>query len=196
MPQSNVSVSEVDLRSDFKNYYRHSFVTYKGSCAQVLDFSGNGNGLKAHIALLDGNHWCEPTVVMAHNLDFTIPRLGFVEHNKSWYFLSRKPARRMRKGYCDESIEALNMGPNISYRFSVSLPEVLNQVWNGNKNRISHDSVIIGDKVFYQQSVVGDIKKGKIVLVPGKEKLGEYVCKLLAANWEFHSSKHSLLPLN
>lgn len=197
MPQSNIQVSEVDLQSDFSNYYRGSYLTYQGKCAYVVGFTGQGNKLKAQIRTLgENNNWSSEHYVLANNLDFTIPRLGFVEMDGNWFFLSRRPARRMHKGYCDDNIVAQCMGPSNSDEFHVSHPAILKQVWEGNTNRISHDVVIIGENIFYQCDQVAKVIKGKISVVKGKEKIGEYVCKLLAANWDSHSSKHSLLPLD
>lgn len=196
MPQSNVQVSEVDLRSDMRSYYRGSCVTYKGQCALVNDFTGGNENLKAQIHLLspDGE-WGDVTTVLASNLDFTMPELGYVEMGNTWVHLSRVPARRMRKGYHHECIRMQFLSdPDV--HVEVNSPQLLKQVWYGNTNRLNADAVIFDNKIYFQQDVVANIKGGKVVLVEGKEKIGEYVCKLLASNWEFHSSKHSLLPLD
>lgn len=197
MPQSNVQVSEVDLRHDLRSYYRNSICTHNGEPVLVVDFSGNGATIKAHICRINpvGTDWGEPKVVLWSSIDVNMPVLGYVFSNESWHHLSRVPARRMRKGYNGEGIRAVTAGGGEGCH--VMGIDVIKQVWGGNPDRISHDAVIWNKRLWFQGDIVGNISNtGKITLTPGKEKIGEYVCKLLAANWEFHSSKHSLQALD
>ncbi|AUV61795.1 hypothetical protein FDJ28_gp49 [Pseudomonas phage Bjorn] len=198
MPQSNVQIQEVDLRSDMRSYYRNSVCTHEGNPVLVTDFSGNGETLKAHVCKLRGDGaWSDPKVVLYSSLDVNIPTLGYVFLGDAWHHLSRVPARRMRKGYNTESIaiKSTNRADGIG-PFNAFHPDIIRQIWHGNPDRLNHDSVIWRNCLWFQGDVVGKIVNGKVTLTPGKEKIGEYVCKLLAANWEYHSSKHSLLPLD
>lgn len=198
MPQVNVQVAEFNLKDDMSNYYRHTYVTLDGHPAFVHNVQGRGNNLQFEVTVYSAAGVPSDSTSTRNISDFDLhlPALGFVFFDNTWYHLSRNPQRRMRKGYGEDMIRALPIGTNDN-NCAVTHPDVLKQIWFGNTERISQDCVILNRRIFFQTDEVATIDpEGNIIPTVGKEKLGEFVCKLLAANWDSLSSKHSHLTLN
>lgn len=198
MPQVNVQVAEFNLKDDMSSYYRGTYVTYKGAPAYVHNVLGRGSNIQfeATIYSEDGTPANEPIVRNVNDFDLILPPLGFVKFDNVWYHLSRNPQRRMRKGYGEDMIRAVAVRNEFNH-CSVTHPIVLKQIWFGNTERVSPDCIIIERSIYFQGDEVATVDpEGNIIPTIGKEKLGEFVCKLLAANWDNLSSKHSHLTLN
>lgn len=193
MPQVNQNVAEFSLRDDMCSYYRGTYVTHEGKCAYVHGFSGRDQKMIAEINIIDTDgRQLDMKAVPVSSLDLHLPRLGWVMYENMWFHLSRNPQRRMRKGYSDEMVRFLNPDGQFGH-CSVTETSVLTQIWYGNEDRISHDCIILGRNIHYHQDVVATIDaEGNIIPAIGKEKLGEFVCKLLASNWDTLALKHSL----
>lgn len=206
MPQANVNVSAFDLRGDLNNYYRGSVLTYvdRGERHPALvdridDQEENGN-MTAVIRLLSGGDrpaWGSSRRVPWSALDLILPNLGMVELNGHWYHLCRHPARRMRKGYNAENISLVpledgDMMPDVD----ASDPKIVKQVWFGNPDRIGPTCVVWRKGIYYTTEKVALVNdEGAVTLIQNKEKLGEFVCKLLLNNWDVANLKHSVLTL-
>lgn len=197
MPRADVHVESFDIVSDLRNYYLGCVVTYNGQPAHVGDiFRGQNGTVKATITVLPAHgQWGREQQVEWESLDLNVPRLGYVRVNEAWHYLARSPQRRMRKGYNAELIRAVC--PNgFPSGVDVTQREVIRQVWYGNGDRINHDTIIENGVVYYEQDAVANVDaEGNLILVSGKEKLGEFVCKLLANNWETISSRTSIRRL-
>lgn len=198
MPRAEVSVENFDLVSDLRNYYLNCVVTHEGAPAHVSDIFRNGPGgvIRANIQKLPSNGtWGRDQHVDWDTLDLNVPRLGFVRINDAWHYLARSPQRRMRKGYNSELVRAVCPG-GFPSGIDVMNREVVRQIWYGNGDRIGHDVVVFDNAVYYEQDAVATIDaEGNLILVTGKEKLGEFVCKLLANNWETLTSRTSIRRL-
>lgn len=203
MPQNRREVAPFDFRTDMCQYYRHSIVTYinpqgERIAASVNDFRGEGEDLIAVVHLLrQEGDWSEPQTVPLSQLDLSIPPLGPVFISGAWIHLQRVPARRMRKGYNTETISwAFLEDSPIGIDYGVTSEEVVRQVWYGQPDRISNSVVVWGKGIYYMTDKVATIDdEGQVILIPNKEKLGEFVCKALASNWEVATSKHSVRTL-
>jgi hypothetical protein len=203
MPQSNDRVSRFDIVSDLNSYYRSSIVTLdtKGKSIPVYGegYSNDDGEVKATIRHLNSaqTEWGSRAVVPNEALSYILPPLGLVKYGEFWFHLHRHPARRMRKGFNDECIgwtpvDNHNQGLDIG----VSDPKIVSQVWYGNEDRITHNIVVIGGKIYYTTDHVANVTdEGEVTLITDKEKLGEFVCKTLANNWESVISKTSVRTL-
>jgi len=197
MPQVNQVVSAFSLKEDMANYYRGTYVTYEGKPAYVMNVLGRNENVKFEAQLYgeDGQE-LEAIVREVDRFDLHLPQLGFVKFDNLWFHLSRNPQRRMRKGYGEDMIRCVAAHP-MGGHCPVTHPEIIKQIWFGNQDRISPDCVIVNREIYFQSDVVANIdQEGNIIPVVGKEKLGEFVCKLLAANWDNHSLKYSLRTPN
>lgn len=207
MPQNSRRVSDFDLRHDMLQYYRHSMVTYMDPklgplCAQCGDFQGNNDELQAFIHILKPDakaDWTDGKWVPLEVLDFVLPPLGLVQTpGGEWRLLQRVPARRMRKGYNAENVNwgFLDHPDSGGDDVGVCESSILKQVWYGNTNRINNNVVVWGKGIYYMTDKVATIDdEGNVLLIPNKEKLGEFVCKALANNWDLATSKHSVRTL-
>jgi len=210
MPQSNEILHDFDLKADMRSYYRGSIATYLSapdkdgnvvrSAAYIEDFGGNHRAMTATIRTLPreaGTGWGNAFAVPVAHLEFTLPALGLVQVENEWYHLSRHPARRMRKGYHPETIQAACLdGRNYRHHCDVSDYEVVRQVWYGNPLRITCNIVVWEQDIFYAIDKVASLDaEGNVSLIPNKEKLGEFVCKALANNWDLATSKCSVRTL-
>ncbi len=211
MPQSNQRINEFSLRDDLTHYYSRSVATYRppvskefpeGSAvaAQVLEVHGPNEDITFIVRLLKkgSKAFTNNIPVRGDQLDFTLPPLGLVNMGgDGWFLLNRAPARRMRKGYNEEtinyiSVEDYHEGPEVSPMD----PSVIHQIWYGNDNRVTNNLVVWRKGVYYMTDKVATIDdQGNLILIPNKEKLGEFACKILASNWESVKSKHSDLTL-
>lgn len=204
MPQTNATVAEFDLMSDMSAYYRGAVLTYSDPTtgqvpAYVHGFDGTNEELRACIQPLyqKSKDWETQRWVPVETLDFTLPPLGLVEIDKNWFHLSRSPARRMRKGYHEETIqwsflEGTSRHPDVQ----VTHTAVVKQLWFGNESRITPNIVVWNKGIYYMTDKVATVDdNGQVELIPNKEKLGEFVCKALANNWEKATSKHSVRTL-
>lgn len=205
MPQSNRQVSDYSLRNDMNSYYAGSVVTHVDKdgvkhAALVLEFRGTNAEIVADVRLLpqeSGSGWGAPKRVSLDCLDFTLPPLGLVKQDDKWYHLSRHPARRMRKGYHAETVQ-YNMLHDREYMNGLDIGdyEVIRQTWYGSDDRITHNIVVWDKDIFYGTDKVASLDdEGNILLIPNKEKLGEFVCKALANNWDLATSKFSVRTL-
>lgn len=208
MPQSNRRISQVDLRGDMSNYYRGSVVTYHQpledggyvkKAALVQSFEGNDNELCAGIRTMSEGvaEWSSILYVPFDSLNVELPPLGSVKIGADWIHLVRSPQRRMRKGYNEESIHVNPfelLGWENDYH---SMDErIIQKVWFGCPDRLATNVVLERKGIYFKSELVANVSDdGAIIYIPNKEKLGEFVCKLLANNWEEVRSKHSNLTL-
>lgn len=186
-------VDTVNLKDDMNSYYRGTYVTHKGHCAYVHGFIGRNDNLRAEINYVnrEGEHLDNKTVPVSE-LDLHLPDLGWVKYEDNWFHLSRNPQRRMRKGYGEDMIRFTSTH-EYGNHCPVTHTSILVQVWYGNEDRVSNDCIIHNRNIHYYQDIVATIdEEGNVIPVIGKEKLGEFVCKLLASNWDILASKHSL----
>ncbi len=195
MPRSNRVVDNTSwsLTHDLRNYYLNAVVTYVDPdgfrwAANIADVqTAEDGGIRALIHRLGpepGSGWQDRQWVLWDTLDLTLPRLGMVFVRDQWYFLQRQPARRMRKGYHHETIfvSALE-GGYVDDEMNPLDPEAIRQIWYGNANRITNNIVQVQKRVYYTTELVAEFNdQGQAVLVPGKEKMGEMVCKALSVN--------------
>ena len=194
MPQLHQVVAEFSLVDDLTSYYRGTFVTHQGSCAYVHSFRSNRAGkITADINHVNRSGVHQPIITVAYEeLDLHLPQLGWVQYEGSWFHLSRNPQRRMRKGYGGDMIR-FTPPEGHSGHCEVTDPAVLAQIWYGNDDRVSNDCLILGRNIHFHQDIVASIDaEGNVIPAIGKEKLGEFVCKLLASNWDVLALKHSL----
>ncbi|MNV26604.1 hypothetical protein D3C71_1177290 [compost metagenome] len=203
MPQSNQRVSRFDIVSDLRSYYRGSVVSLesKGKIVPVYveDYASDDGEVKATIRHLNTSHteWASRAVVPNEALSYILPPLGLVKYGNYWFHLTRHPARRMRKGYNDECVGWHPVGDHSQgLDIGVSDPKIVSQVWYGNEDRITHNIVVVGGKIYYTTDHVANVTdEGEVTLIPEREKLGEFVCKALANNWESVISKTSVRTL-
>lgn len=202
MPQSNQRVSRFDIVSDLKSYYRGSVVTLevKGKLLPVYveDFTSIDGEVMATVRHLNASRteWASRAVVPQEALSYILPPLGLVKHGNFWFHLHRHPARRMRKGYNDECVGWEPIDHAHGLDCGVSDPRIVSQVWFGTEDRVTHNIAVVGSKIFYTTDHVADVNEdGQVVLIAEKEKLGEFVCKTLANNWESVTSKTSVRTL-
>lgn len=205
MPQNNRVVSEFDLRTDMEHYYRHSVVTYinpEGTrlAASVNCFRGDNDELTVDIHVLPpdpDSTWASVINVPFETIDWCIPPLGAVLLDGHWFQLQRVPARRMRKGYHNETISwAFLEDSEYNEGYDVRDERVVRQIWYGQPDRISNNVVVWNKGIYYTTDKVATIDdEGNVLLIPNKEKLGEFVCKALANNWELATSKYSVRTL-
>lgn len=183
MPQ----IEQVNIVGDMNNYYSGTIVTHDGQPAKVIEFFQHNNTLKAYVNKLpQSGHWAEHVEVEASSLDFSMPRLGFVSYRGCWFYLSRNPQRRMRKGFHPDLIKIGIIGGNNHESSHLPLMDrvVVSQLWYGNDHRVSHDVIIHNDTLYFELDAVAHIQGENVQLVEGKEKLGEYACKLWHNNSE------------
>lgn len=209
MPQTNLEIAEYNLREDMRSYYRGSVVTFVPQATEdgveplpyaalVEDFRGANNELFADVRLLPRGEggWGPSKRVPVAALAFTLPPLGLVAYQGHWFHLSRQPARRMRKGYHQETITCTPIAGHYRDHPETMSSDIVRQVWYGNVDRISTNIVVHGDGVFYATDKVASLDpEGNVAFIPNKEKLGEFVCKALANNWELATSKYSVRTL-
>lgn len=207
MPQSNRRVSNVDLRGDMNNYYRYSVATYlkptkngvERLAAYIHGYDGANNELQVLISTMGPNDktWGDQKYVPNDAMCYELPNLGSVKHNGEWIHLVRSPQRRMRKGYNEECIHWTYLdGANGQNDHSVLEETVIKQVWYGCDERLSTNVVLESKRIYFKAEHVANVSDdGSILFIPNKEKLGEFVCKLLASNWEEVRSKNSNLTL-
>lgn len=210
MPQSSNRVSSFDLASDLNSYYKGCVVTYlkpqkdgsvKPIPAFVEKFVGESE-IRAHIRTLtevEGSEWTSLAAVPHESLDFILPPLGSVRlPDEHWVHLCKSPARRMRKGYHHETVHVTYMENDHECNFGdgPTNKEIIRQVWYGNPDRIATNVAVWGKGIYYAADLVCTLdSEGAVSLIPGKEKLGEFVCKLLANNWDVATSKYSVRTL-
>lgn len=196
MPRSNRVVdADWSLLADLRSYYRGSIVTYVDSedtrwCFNISEIHQRGNGMFYATGNLLGRdgQWLASAEYDWEMMDLTLPRLGMVEVNNCWFFIQRAPARRMRKGYHWETITyTIPEGMDDEGEVNVIDPRVLAQIWYGTPRRYTNHIVRHGDALYYTTEKIANFTpEGVAVLIPGKEKMGEMVCKQLSAsNWEF-----------
>ena len=180
MPQSNQQVSRFDLVSDLKSYYRGSVVSMedKGKTIPVYveDFTGDSGEIKASVRRLNVAHteWVGRSMVPYEALGFILPPLGLVKCDGFWFHLCRHPARRMRKGFNGECVSWNPVDHGHGMNRDVSDPVIVSQVWYGNEDRITHNIVVIGGKIFYTTDHVANVTdEGEVVFIPEREKLGD-----------------------
>lgn len=179
MPLQEAQVEAVNLSSDMNSYYAGTIVTHGGLPAKVIEFYNNGDALMASIHTLSrGGHWSEQMEVSADSLDTSMPRLGFVRINRCWIYLSRNPQRRMRKGYHSDLIKYNTIGDPSLPSVSIMDRSILLQLWFGSEHRISHKVVLHNNSLYFELEAVAHIQGENVQLIEGKEKLGEYACKL------------------
>jgi hypothetical protein len=202
MPQSNQRVRAFDIVSDLRSYYRGSVVSLevKGKIVPVYveDYSGENSEVKATVRHLNASHseWATRASVPNEALSYVLPPLGLVKYGDLWFHLHRHPARRMRKGFNDECIGWSPVDHGHGLDCGVHDPRIVSQVWYGNEDRITHNIVVIGGKIYYTTDHVANVTdEGEVTLIPEREKLGEFVCKALANNWESVISKTSVRTL-
>lgn len=198
MPRADLRVADFNLVSDLNNYYAGSILTLNGQPARVCEIIGNNDHQEAVVQLLSrSGPFGASRSVPFDELNLTIPRLGMVRSGQSWFYLSRNPQRRMKKGYSHDLIRASCVGTGLSRDGCDPMSEsIIRQVWYGNTDRISEDVVMVGKSVYFEQEVVAHTDdEGNLIILAGKEKVGEFVCKLLANNWDNISSKFSIKRL-
>jgi hypothetical protein len=164
----------------------------------VEDFGNDDGELRASVRVLNSSHteWAGRKLVPYEALNFILPPLGLVKAGEYWFHLHRHPARRMRKGYNDECVGYDPVGHERGLDIGVGDPRIVSQVWYGNEDRITHNIAVIGGKIYYTADHVANVSEsGEVSLIPEREKLGEFVCKALANNWESVISKTSVRTL-
>lgn len=208
MPQSNRRVSEVDIRSDMRHYYRGSIATYlkplaNGSVERLAcyihEYHGDSSELRVEIQTITATaaRWSEHQIVPNEAISYELPHLGSIKVADRFVHLTRSPQRRMRKGYNEENVHWFTLeGDNGDFSCGVMEDYVIKQVWYGCTERLSTNVVLWGKGIYYKTEKVATVDDtGSVIFIPNKEKLGEFVCKLLANNWEEIKSKHSNLTL-
>ena len=156
-----MEVSDQDLRS----YFGNCIVTYKGDPCKVLDVS-NGNFVM--INMFKG----EDVVAPHSEVDTHIPTLGWVKVGTEWLYIYRVPARRIKKGYCQETLgfaTTNGLGNKVSY----DRTSILQQLWKKPRKYPEVLSLPNG-RIYYGTELVVDGG----VDVEGKEKLAGYVRSL------------------
>lgn len=195
MPRSNRVVDNQSWSqvADFRNYYLHTVVTHTDAngvswAAQVQDIQQDDHGvIQANIYRLSREPeggWMDRIWVNWDTLNLIMPRLGMVIINGQWYFLQRQPARRMRKGYGNETIflSALE-GSYVDDEANPLHVDAVRQIWYGCESRITQNIVQVQRRLYYTTEMVAEFnEQGQAVLIPGKEKMGEMVCKALSVN--------------
>lgn len=210
MPQSNRRVSTVNIREDMCNYYHNSVATYlkplsgggyERIACRIESYEGDHTELFACIQLLrpEDNQWGASINVPNEAMCYELPELGTVRLGQhDWIHLIRHPQRRMRKGYNEENVQWVHL-EDVSMRSSecsVMNRQVIKQIWYGCPERLHTNVVLEGKGIYFKAEKVATVSDdGVILFIPNKEKLGEFVCKLLANNWEDVKSKHPLLTL-
>lgn len=184
MPQ----IEQVNIVGDMNSYYAGTIVTHEGQPAKVVEFFSRDNQLKAYVHKLprDG-HWSEDIEVDGDSLDFSMPRLGFIKYRGVWFYLSRNPQRRMRKGFHPDLIKVAYLDNRDGIPLPLMDRAVVNQLWYGNNHRVNHDVVIHNSTLYFELDAVAHIQGENVQLVEGKEKLGEYACKL----WHNNSANNN-----
>jgi hypothetical protein len=203
MPQSNARVSRYDVVGDLRSYYRSSIASLevKGKITPVYieDYADDNGEVKVTVRHLNAaqTEWGSRSVVPQEALSYVLPPLGLVKYGEHWFHLHRHPARRMRKGFNEECIGWAPVGEhNFGLDIGVSDPKIVSQVWYGTEDRITHNIVVTGGKIYYTTDHVANVTDdGEVTLIPEREKLGEFVCKTLANNWELVTSKTSVRTL-
>ena len=202
MPQSNQRVSRFDVVSDLRSYYRCSTasleVNGKTVPVYIEDFESHDGEITATVRQLNSAHteWAGRSIVPQEALSFILPPLGLVKYGNFWFHLHRHPARRMRKGYNEECIGWMAVDHGHGLDCGVQDPRIISQVWYGTEDRITHNIVVTGGKIYYTTDHVANVTdEGEVTLIPEREKLGEFVCKTLANNWESVISKTSVRTL-
>lgn len=207
MPQSNRRVVTVDLRGDMNNYYRYSVATYlkplqgggnERLAAYIHGYDGGNDELQVLISTMGPNDatWGTQKYVPNDAMCYELPSLGTVRHNEEFIHLIRNPQRRMRKGYNEECVQWIHLEGSGNYDHNILAEEVIRQVWYGCTERLSTNVVLENKRIYFKAEHVANVSDdGSIVFIPNKEKLGEFVCKSLASNWEEVRSKHSNLML-
>lgn len=185
MPQVAQRVSDFCLKDDMNSYYRGTYVTHNGECAYVHGFTGRNEKLNAEIEIISpAGVRLDPKVVPLAELDLHLPELGWVQFENLWFHLSRNPQRRMRKGYGEDMVRWVNPVGQHGHCI-VTDNQVLAQIWYGNTERVSNDCVIIGRNIHFHQDIVATIDaEGNIIPEIGKEKIGEFVWKVLSSQPE------------
>ena len=210
MPQSSNRVASVDLAGDMNDYYRGCVVTYNRRSkdgevtpvpALVEKFTGESE-VRAHLRILpneDGAVWSSLVSAPYETLDFVMPPLGLVQvPGGTWVHVYKSPARRKRKGYHPETVHLTFLENDRESHFGGSPLDssIVRQIWYGNPDRIALNVTVWGKGVYYAADLVATVDKdGGVCLIPGKEKLGEFVCKTLANNWDLVVSKYSVRTL-
>lgn len=195
MPRSNRIVETGwSLVADLTHYYRHSVVTYVDHesvrwAFAITEIFEEGGGIFARGNRLVDAEWAAQQTVTWESLDLTLPKLGVVKlGTDEWVCLQRSPARRMRKGYHPETIQQVAIeGIEWVTDLNVLSESIVQQVWYGNEERYTHNIVRVQKRLYFTTDLVGEFdEQGQLVLVPGKEMMGELVCKQLSArNLEF-----------
>lgn len=200
MPRSNRIVDNTSwsLVSDLQSYYRGSVVTYIDpadgerwasqvhAIYEVEDGEDRGKIFASIYRLAkDGTEWLPRVEVWWDQLDLTLPKLGLVEYRAQWIFLQRQPARRMRKGYHNETITYAPLeGAYIPDEFNAMDTECVGQIWYGSSPaRVTNHIVRVQNDLYYTTELIAQFnEQGQAVLIPGKERMGELACKQLLVN--------------
>lgn len=199
MPRSNRIVDNTSwsLVSDLQAYYRNSIVTYVDESGErwatnihaIYEVEDGENMGKIYTSVYrlakDGSSWLPREELWWDSLDLTLPKLGLIEYNGQWIFLQRQPARRMRKGYHNETITyAALEGQYIPDEFNPMDTQAIAQIWYGaGPARITNHIVRVQKDLYYTTELVAQFnEQGQAVLIPGKEKMGELACKQLLVN--------------
>lgn len=200
MPRSNRIVDNTSwsLVNDLQSYYRGSVVTYidpetgekwAANIHAIYEVDGGEDNGKIFASIYrlarDGTAWLDRQEVWWEQFDLTLPRLGLVEYRGQWMFLQRQPARRMRKGYHNETITYAPLeGAYIPDEFNAMDTEIIGQIWYGAKpGRVTNHIVRVQNDLYYTTELIAQFNElGQAVLIPGKEKMGELACKQLSVN--------------
>lgn len=157
-----MDVSDQDLRS----YFGSCIVTFDGDPCKVLDVT---EGRFLLLNMLTGAETSE------HHSDVNthIPTLGWVKVGAEWMYMYRVPARRIKKGYCQETLGFCNTS-GIGSKVSYDRTAILQQLWK--KPRKHPEVLALPDgRIYYSTELVVDVGG---VDVEGKEKLAGYVRSL------------------
>lgn len=157
-----MDVSDQDLRS----YFGNCIVTFEGDPYKVLDAAG---GRFLMVNMLNGKEVSEHhSEVNTH-----IPTLGWVKVGTEWMYMYRVPARRIKKGYCQETLGFCTVG-GVNHKASYDRVSILQQLWK--KRRKNPEVLALPDgRIYYSTELVVDVGGVDVV---GKEKLAGYVRSL------------------
>lgn len=152
--------------SDIYLYWGGCIVTYLNNPYRVMGATPEG------LQLSDALHPEGLITVPLSEVNTHIPPLGWVRVGTEWVYLYRVPARRVKKGYCQESIGCVGIG-GAPHRVDVYRAAVINQLW---KKPRKHPEILELDdgRKFYGTDLV--MNNGQDVV--GKEKLSGYVRSL------------------
>lgn len=154
---------------DLYNYWSGCIVTYKKEPYKFLGCTEKMVDLAS--ALGTGT-----IRVPFDDIDTTLPKLGWVRVGPVWVYLYRIPLRKIRKGYCQETLGGIGIDGH-PVRFYYDRQSLLRQLW---KKRRPHPELLSlpDGSVMYGTELVISSNGEDIV---GKEKLSGYARSLLCA---------------